>query len=185
MTASTRRTSSSQAADTVFIALLRAVNLGPVRAIAMKDFSRLCTDLGFKNVRTFIQSGNVLFRTARKEDDVRTALEKALAGHMNVKVDVFIRTASEMERILDANPFPRAEPGKVVVVFLAKPAPKGILDTVVAPGGEEVRVGTRELYIHYPNGQGRSKLKIRGDDGHGTARNINTVRKPVSLAAQL
>ena len=93
-------------ADTVFIALLRAVNLGATRAIAMKDLAKLCTDLGLKNVRTFIQSGNVLFRTARKEDDVRSVLERALARHMNVKVDVFIRTASEMMEILDANPFP-------------------------------------------------------------------------------
>jgi uncharacterized protein (DUF1697 family) len=176
---------TTRASETVFVALLRAVNLGPVRAIAMKDLSKLCTDLGFKNVRTFIQSGNVLFRTARKEDDVRNALERALARHMKADVDVFVRTASEMTKILDANPFPHAEPNKVVVVFLAKPAPQAILDMVVAPGGEEVRLGKRELYIHYPNGQGRSKLKIRGDAGHGTARNINTVRKLASLAAQL
>ena len=176
---------TSRTTGTVFIALLRAVNLGATRAIAMKDLSKLCTDLGLKNVRTFIQSGNVLFRTARKEDDVRNALEKALARHMKAEVDVFIRTAREMQRIMDANPFPHAEPSKVVVVFLAKAAPKAILDTVVAPGGEEVRLGKRELYIHYPNGQGRSKLKIRSDGGHGTARNTNTVRKLVSLAAQI
>jgi uncharacterized protein (DUF1697 family) len=177
--------SKKPASETLFIALLRAVNLGGTRLLAMKDLSKICTGLGFANVRTFIQSGNVLFRTKHKEPEVRTVLEKALTSHMKAKVDVFVRTASEMEDVLSANPFPEQEPSKVMVVFLDEPAPKSILETVVAPGGEQVKLGKREIYIHYPNGMGRSKLKIKGSGGLGTARNINSVRKLVSLAAQL
>jgi uncharacterized protein (DUF1697 family) len=180
-----RPMSKKPASETLFIALLRAVNLGGTRILAMKDLSAVCTGLGFANVRTFIQSGNVLFRTAREEADVCAVLEKALTSHMKTRVDVFVRTASEMERVLSANPFPDAEPSKVIVVFLPTPPPKSILDTVVAPGGERVELGRREIYIYYPNGIGRSKLKIKASDGQGTARNINTVRKLVALAAQL
>jgi len=171
--------------ETAYVALLRGVNVGGNRMLPMKDLSALCVKLGFASVRTFIQSGNVVFRTARSESDVQTALEKALVGHMKATVDVFVRTAKEMDDVLRANPFADAEPSKVVVIFFAKPVPKTVLDTVVAPDGEQVRLGRRELYIHYPNGMGRSKLKFRGADGQGTARNINTVRKLAGLAVQL
>jgi uncharacterized protein (DUF1697 family) len=67
---------------------------------------------------------------------------------------------------------------------MAAPVPNSVLETVIAPGGEQVALGKREIYVFYPEGLGRSKLKMRGTDGQGTARNINTVRKLADLAAQ-
>ncbi len=100
---------------------------------------------------------------------------------MGKKVDVMIRSASELRSILEANPFPAAPPAKVAVLFLSHAAPKGVLNNVATPGGEEVRSGNREIYIHYPNGMGQSKLKLPSTCGAATARNINTVTKLVAL----
>jgi uncharacterized protein (DUF1697 family) len=152
--------------------------------LAMKDLAGLCERLGYRGVRTFINSGNVLFRAAGSEKDVCAALEKALLKHMKADVAVYVRTAPELDAVLRDNPFADADPGKVIVYFMNASVPKSVLDTVVAPGGEQVALGKRELYIYYPEGMGRSKLKIRLTDDKGTARNINSVRKLLALAAQ-
>jgi uncharacterized protein (DUF1697 family) len=166
----------------LFVALLRAINVSGTGMLPMKELSAICIDLGFKKVRTYIQSGNVIFESALPEENVRAGLEQVLTIRMGKKVDVMVRSASEVRSILEANPFPDAPPAKVAVLFLSHPAPKGILDNLAAPGGEEVRLGNREIYIHYPNGMGRSKLKLPPACGAATARNINTVTKLVAMA---
>lgn len=147
----------------------------------MKDLSAICVDLGFEKVRTYIQSGNVVFESALSENAVRAELEQALTTRMGKKAGVIVRTASELRSILEANPFPEAPPAKVSVVFLSETVPKEFVDRVVAPGGEEVRLGDREIYIRYPEGMGRSKLKLPSTNGPATARNINTVTKLVAM----
>jgi uncharacterized protein (DUF1697 family) len=163
-----------------FIALLRAVNVGGTGKLPMKDLSALCTGrLGFENVRTYIQSGNVVFESSLSEDTIRTRLEKALTEQLGKQAHVVVRTASEMRSVLKANPFPKVEPARVGVYFLTERVGKRLLEDVVAPGGEEVRLGKREIYIHFPEGMGRSKLKLPG--GIGTMRNVNTVAKLVAM----
>jgi uncharacterized protein (DUF1697 family) len=175
-----RRTASSE--PRVLIGLLRAVNLGGTSVLPMKQLSALCTKLGFANVRTCIASGNVVFATAMSQDEARTRLEEALAAHMGRPVDVFIRDANEMRSVMEGNPFPDAPAAKVHVLFCASAVPAAVLQHVVAPDGEEIALGARELYIHYPNGMGRSKLKLpSARDLVGTARNMNTVRKLVEM----
>jgi len=166
----------------IFIALLRAINVGGTGILPMKELAAICADLGFDKVRTYIQSGNVIFESALPEDKIRARLEQVLTGRMAKKIDVLVRSASELHSILEANPFPDAEPRKVAVFFLSGPVPKGLLDNLVAPGGEEVRLGNREIYIHYPDGMGRSKLKLPSSVGAATARNINTVAKLAAMA---
>ena len=165
----------------VFIALLRAINVGGTGMLPMKELSALCTELGLAKVRTYIQSGNVVFESRLSEEKVRAALEKALAERMRKTIDVMVRTAAELRSVLEANPFPDAQPAKVAVVFRSGPAPKGLLENLVIPGGEEVRLGKREIYIHYPDGMGRSKLKLSSAVGVVTVRNINTVAKLVAM----
>lgn len=148
----------------------------------MKDLAAICVDLGFEKVRTYIQSGNVVFESALSENAVRAELEQALTTRMGKKRDVIVRTASELRSILEANPFPEAPPAKVSVIFLSETVPKTFVDSVVALGGEEVRQGNREIYIHYPEGMGRSKLKLPSTSGPATARNINTITKLVAMA---
>ncbi len=83
--------------------------------------------------------------------------------------------------ILSANPFHRMEPAKVGVAFLCEPPPKDLARNVVAPGGEKVQPGTREIYVYYPDGMGRSKLKLPLNGAAATVRNINTLSKLVEL----
>ena len=166
---------------TTYIALLRGINVGGTGILAMKDLAGLCADLGFTNPRTYIRSGNVLFESRLKEDQVRARLIKALADKMGKPIDVMVRTPGELRSILEANPFPDREPAKVAVAFLAGRAPAEALN-LRGPGGEEVRGGQREIYVYYPDGMGRSKLKLPLGGAATTVRNINTVAKLVSLA---
>ena len=144
----------------------------------------MCEGLGLDKVRTYIQSGNVIFESALSEKAARGRLEELLAKRMGKKMDVMVRTATELRAILDANPFPDAAPAKVSVIFMSGPVPKDVLKDATAPGGEKLGAGKRELYIYYPEGMGRSKLKIPRLKESGTARNINTVGKLVALATK-
>jgi len=164
----------------VFVALLRAVNVGGTGKLSMQDLVRSCTKLGFKNSRTYIQSGNVIFESTLAEKSVRARLEEALTRALGKPADVIVRTAAVLESVLEANPFPNIEPARVGVYFQSDPVNKSQLSQVKSPTGEEVRLGKREFYIHFPNGMGRSKLKL--PTGVGTMRNVNTVAKLVSMA---
>ncbi len=167
---------------TVYIALLRAVNVGGTGMLAMKDLSSLCTGLGFENVRTYIQSGNVVFKSRLARARVLAALERALNAHMGKKIDVVLREASELRRVLEANPFREFEPSKVTVAFCSMPVDKKACAKVVAPGGERVVAAAQEIYVYYPDGMGRSKLKLPITGGAVTVRNINTVTKLLAIA---
>jgi uncharacterized protein (DUF1697 family) len=166
---------------TTFVALLRAVNVGGTGKLPMKELVELCSDLGFDQVRTYIQSGNVVFKSKLSEKTVRTRLEKVLTERLGKPADVILRTATEMAAVWKGNPFPGAEPAKVGVFLMTDKVNKELMDRIVAPTGEEVRPGKRELYIYFPNGMGQSKLKIPG--ATGTIRNINTVAKLVAMTA--
>src|SRR5688572_7023932 len=100
---------------TTFIALLRAINVGGTGKLPMKDLVLLCTELGFDKVRTYIQSGNVVFASRLSEKTIRTRLEKALTEKLGKQAAVMVRTAAEMQAVLKGNPFPHAEPAKVGV----------------------------------------------------------------------
>lgn len=164
-----------------FVALLRAVNVGGTGKLPMRDLAALCTELGLEGVRTYIQSGNVVFRSRRSEKSIASALMQALAKKMGRRVDVAVRTAVQLRAVLRANPFPGGKPAQVAVVFLAASPPKGLLDDLPIPGREELRLAGREIYIHYPDGMGRSKLKLPATLV-GTARNLNTVAKLVKIS---
>ena len=168
---------------TTFVALLRAVNVGGTGLLPMKDLSALCTRLGFADVRTYIQSGNVVFRSDLSEARARKILEEALTERLGKPVDVMIRSGSELRAVLTGNPFPDAPPARVAVLFSSNPVPKSAVREVIAPGGEQAAAGKRELYIFYPAGMGRSKLKLPPTLGRTTARNINTVAKLVAMTS--
>jgi uncharacterized protein (DUF1697 family) len=165
----------------LFVALLRGINVGGSGLLSMKDLFGLCSKLGFQSVRTYIQSGNVLFESDLSESDIVSSLEEVLASKMRKKIHVMVRTQQEMSLVLENNPFKREEPAKVAVAFLSGALRKGFMKNVIAPGGERVLTGRREIYIHYPNGMGRSKLKLPLNDVAVTVRNINTVRKLVAM----
>jgi len=167
---------------TVYVALLRAVNVGGTGTMPMARLTELCTGLGLGHVRTYIQSGNVVFSSPWSADAARTALEMALTDELGTPAHVIIRTAAELERTVSANPFPDAEGAKIGVALAHEPVPPSSIDGIHAPGGEQVVAGERELYVLYPDGMGRSKLTLPKSLGPVTVRNMNTMVKLAGLA---
>lgn len=168
----------------VYIALLRAINVGGTGKLPMTELKAICEKLGFTDVKTYIQSGNVLFRADASEADVARTLDDALGKRLGKKPGVMMRSRKEIEAIVAKAPFPDAKPSFLIVSFLPETAPKDALDRMVAPDGEEAVVDGREIYVHYPIGSGKSKLKLPALNA-GTSRNINTVRKLAEMAAAM
>lgn len=166
----------------VFIALLRAVNVGGTGKLPMADLVRMAGKLGFREPRTYIASGNLVFEWEGSAGDVKSKLERALAEYAGKEVGVLVRTAAELAAVLEANPFAGKPPNRTMVIFLDSAPPTDVSEGVVGPAGEEVRTGRRELYVYYPEGMGRSRLTVPGAK-RGTARNINTVQKLVQLSS--
>jgi uncharacterized protein (DUF1697 family) len=169
---------------TSYIALLHAVNVGGTGKLPMTELKALCDGLGFIGARTYIASGNVVFKSDKSAQQVKAALEQALEGHMGKAVGVQIRTQSEMQAVLDANPFPGREGSRTLTLFVNSPPSADTPNTATGQGNEEIILGAREVYIYYPDGMGRSKLRLPIIKT-GTARNINTVAKLAAMAADL
>ena len=167
-----------------YIALLRAVNVGGTGKLAMADLTAMCRAAGFTRVQTYIASGNVVFDSKASAAKVKAALEARLLAHAGKPIGVVVRTASEMAAVLKANPFPHGATNRTVAIFLDKRPPSDALDHAVGAKDEELRLGAREIYVHYPGGQGTSKLQIPAAKA-GTARNMNTVAKLAEMAAKL
>ncbi|GAB3141060.1 DUF1697 domain-containing protein [Marisediminicola antarctica] len=170
---------------TVYVALVRAVNVGGTGTLPMTRLAELCTSLGLRHVRTYIQSGNVVFSSPWSADAARTALEMALTDELGTPAQVIIRTAAELERSVSSNPFPDAEGAKVGVALAHEPVPAAVVGGIPTPGGEQVVAGERELYVYYPDGMGRSKLTLPKSLGPVTVRNMNTMTKLVSLTRDI
>jgi uncharacterized protein (DUF1697 family) len=166
---------------TTYIALLRAVNVGGTGKLLMTELQALCRNVGFESVRTYIASGNVVFESAADSTRVKSQLEAALLGSTGKPVRAAIRTRSEMEAVLRDNPFPDAAPNRTLAIFLDQPPPPDALTKAVGVSDEEMRLGNREIYIHYGEGMSSSKLKVPAAT-IGTARNMNTVAKLVAMA---
>ncbi|ACI54153.1 uncharacterized protein (DUF1697 family) [Rhizobium sp. BK619] len=168
----------------VYIALLRAVNVGGTGALPMAELKTICEGLGFADVKTYIQSGNVLFRSDASETAVEEKLDAALGQKMGKRPGVMVRTRKALDAIAADAPFPDAKPNFLLVYFLPEKPPGDALDKMVAPDGEEAKLAAREIYVHYPKGSGRSKLKLPTLKS-GTSRNLNTVRKLADMAAAM
>jgi uncharacterized protein (DUF1697 family) len=173
------------------IALLRGVNVGGHNRLAMSDLRQLFAELGFAGATTLLQSGNVVFQSGRMASAALEArLEKEMRERLSVTADYIVRSTSEWQRVIAANPFAKqtqTAPNHLVVMFLksaAKAASVEALRKAIA-GPEVVQAGERCLYIVYPAGIGRSKLTgalIEKKLGvRGTARNWNTVLKLAAL----
>ncbi|MGR9273977.1 DUF1697 domain-containing protein [Rhizobium leguminosarum] len=169
---------------TVFVALLRAVNVGGTGSLPMAELKAICEGLGFSDVKTYIQSGNVLFRSDEAEKTVEERLDEALGKTMGKRPGVMVRSRKELDKLAADAPFPRAKPNFLLVYFLPEKPPGDALEKMVAPDGEEAKLAGREIYVHYPNGSGRSKLKLPALKP-GTSRNLNTVRKLAEMAAAM
>jgi uncharacterized protein (DUF1697 family) len=142
-------------------ALLRGINLGPHRRIAMPALRALVESLGHTGVETYLQSGNVVFTpTPGAPDDLAGQLERAIADETGLDVAVLIRTGEELAAVVEANPYSVGDPTKVVVAFLGEEIEQGQLGLgdLGAYLPDELTLVGREVYVSLPNGQARSKL---------------------------
>jgi uncharacterized protein (DUF1697 family) len=170
-----------------FVALLRAVNLGPHNKIAMADLKDIAEGVGLAEARTLLQSGNLIFQAkAQSSTALEKRLEAALLQKLALKTPVLVRSAAEWRAALDANPFSKeakSDPSHLVVMPLKAKAEKAPVAELVKAivGREQVRLGAQLLYLVYPDGIGVSKLTaalIEKKIGvTGTARNWNTAQK--------
>jgi len=177
---------------TTCVALLRGVNLGGNKMVPMADLRAMLADLGFADPRTLLQSGNAVFGArTRASTRVERMLERAVAQRLDLDVDVFVRTAREWRDLIAANPFTdeaRGEPSRLLVFFLRKAPDAAAVRTLEGAirGRERIRAAGAQLYVVYPDGQGRSKFTHTVVEKHlgtrATGRNWNTITK---LAAML
>jgi len=169
---------------TGYVALLRAVNVGGTGKLPMTTLTQMCETLGYEKVKTYIASGNVVFRSDASEDRIRSALEDQLRAYAGKSVGVIVRTAAEMADTLARNPFADSPGNRVLALFVDGPLSADPLDGVTGIKNEQIRVGKRELFVFYPDGMADSRLRIPSQR-HGTARNMNTVAKLAEMAAAI
>jgi uncharacterized protein (DUF1697 family) len=151
--------------------------------LRMADLRAIAEALGLGDVRTFIASGNLLFASRKREGTLKSDLECTLEKHMSRAVRVMVRTAKEMAGVVAANPFADEPGNRVVAIFLDEAPPGDALAQAKNVASERMALGRREIYVHYPDGQGRSKLRIPAAAA-GTARNMNSVAKMSELAKE-
>src|SRR4029078_4099754 len=169
---------------TAFVALLRAVNVGGTGKLPMSELREMCEELGFTGARTCISSGNVGFASRKAAAAVKAALEKRLAAYAGKTVGVMVRSAAEMAQVSADNPFPKAAPNRTMAIFLDAAPPKDTLAAIRGRKDEEIKLGKREIYVHYGEGMAKSKLFTPAAKT-GTARNMNTVAELARMAAEL
>src|SRR5579872_519576 len=167
-----------------WIALLRAVNVGGTGKLAMSELKAMCEELGFAAVKTYIASGNVVFTSRKSEAAIKSALEKRLEAYAGKPGGVLIRTVEEMAQVAANNPFPKLAPNRTVAIFLDRAPAADALKDARGQKDEKMKLGRREIYVHYGEGMGSSKLAIPAART-GTARNMNTVATLAKMAADL
>jgi uncharacterized protein (DUF1697 family) len=189
--ASGLKASGGAEASLTYIALLRGINVGGRNRLPMAALRSLAADLGYIDVRSYVQSGNLVFRAAAEPPELAARLERAVEHHCGVSVPVIIREARDWATYLATNPFPGAserEPS-LVMLALSKVSPReGATEQLRARAtqGERVLQAGDALWIHYPRGAGKSKLSPglldRTVGSAVTTRNWRTVREIAAMA---
>lgn len=163
-----------------WVALLRGINLGSRRRVPMARLRELAEDLGYTDVATHLNSGNLLLTSEAVEPVLAAQLAAALQESFGFAVDVVVRSGAELGEVLAANPYPHGDPKQVQVVFLAGPVAAGAADrmTELATSAEQFQLAPRHVYVDFAGGLARSKLAVglgRALGVPGTSRNLRTV----------
>jgi len=183
---------NSSPATSTYIALLRGINVGGHKIIKMDELRKAFEELGFDDVGTYVQSGNVVFKSAAKiSGDLAKKIEEMVLRRFSMAVLVIVRSAEEMGEVTTRNPFLKEsgiDAGKLHVTFLSqapqKTAVKGL--DAIPSGADQFRCRGKEIYLYCPNGFAGTKLSINAFEkvlGVGaTTRNWNTVNKLWEMA---
>jgi uncharacterized protein (DUF1697 family) len=179
----------------VILCMLRGVNLGGHNRVKMDDLKALCKSLKLCEPQTYVQSGNVIFKTDQRDlAKLTKKLEAAIQKKFGFQSDVILRSTKELRDVVTRNPFAKRRdihPGKLLVTFFSgdpgEEARKQVRAIKCDP--EELFIEGREAYIYFPNGAGRSKLNWavipKTLKVQGTARNWNSVTKMLEIAEKM
>jgi uncharacterized protein (DUF1697 family) len=179
---------------TTYISMLRGINVTGSKKVLMAELKLLYEGIGLKDVSTYIQSGNVLFRTTRKEniETLQTRISEVIKQHYEYDVPVIIRTVEEMEQVIENNPYIKAyENDKLYVTFLTEAPSKDYIKQLnsIEQGADKFELIDREIFLYVPEGYGKTKLsntffekKLKQQ---ATTRNLNTVKKLAALGKAL
>ena len=174
----------------VHIALLRGINLGPANRVSMPDLRAHLGELGYGDVRTVVQSGNIVLESTASAEQLAADLRAAIADRFDVDTPVVVRTAAQLQKVVDANPIPEAadDPKRYQVTFLDRACSaeeaRTLREADVSP--ERLHVAKREIYVWHVDGIIRSPaaaLLAKTVSRTQTARNWNTVLKLLDLTA--
>jgi len=173
-----------------YAVFLRGINVGGNKKIGMADLRSLLADLGYSDVATLLQSGNAVVTSAeRSPAKVARTIEAGIADRFGMIVACFVRTPTELQAVLDLDPFAGIadNPSRYLVLFLDEKPPADLGERLdpAAYAPEEFRLGEREVYLWLPNGQADAKLSefLLGKKSglHATGRNWNTITKVAAL----
>jgi uncharacterized protein (DUF1697 family) len=177
---------------TVYVAMLRGVNVGG-NSLKMDWLRDACANIGMQNIRTCVQSGNIVFSSRLAAAKLAETLKTTIDAKTRLPVSVVVRNASEMAKIVAGNPFVKQngiEPTKLHVTFLAKAPSKPALDKLDALAGtrDEYRLAKQEIYLHCPINYGETKLSNAAIEKAlsvgATTRNWTTVTTLCAMAAE-
>ena len=179
----------------VVICMLRGVNVGANNRVKMDDLKKLCISLKLRDPQTYVQSGNIVFKTDERDlDKLCKNLKSAIHKKFGFQSDVILRIAKDLRAVIAGNPFAKRKdihPGKLLVTFFtADPGEAARKQArAIRCDPEELFIEGREAYIYFPNGAGRSKLNWslipKTLKVQGTARNWNSVTKMLEIAEKM
>jgi len=166
---------------------LRGINVGGARKVSMAELRELATGLGWTEVATYLQSGNLLFTAEGGDVELSATLTAALKTRFDMDIDVIVRTGEEVRRLVAGHPFADGDPAHVVIACCDRPVSKAAEAKLagLAVEGERLRVVGADIYADFPDGQARSKLAVQLvsalKPATGTSRNLRTMTKLAEL----
>ena len=167
---------------TAFVALIRAVNVSGTGKLPKEDLKAIGKACGFEECRTFINSGNLLFRSEVAESTVKQRIEQRIAAYFGKAVPAYVRNSAEMAEVVARNPFGDDKPSRAFAYFIDEQPVQAMLDEARDVAGERLALGPRCIYISYGDGIGKTRLKLPAVKT-GTARNMNSVARIADLLA--
>ena len=174
-----------------YISMLRGINVGGEKKLRMETLREIYQSAGFWNIRTYLQSGNVMFETAESDlSGLTTVIETLVEETCGYPVKVFIRIPSEFTQILLNNPFVNTEKNKLHVTFLYQIPPATAWEKLIIPSGipDKFEQGNQDIYLYCPNGYGSTKISNsffeRKLGVATTTRNWNTVQALYRLSEE-
>lgn len=169
---------------TAFVALVRAVNVSGTGMLPKEELRAMGEACGFGKCRTFINSGNLLFKSDLPENEISRRLEQKLTDYFGRPALLFVRNAAEMEEAVRRNPFNDDKPSRVMAHFFDEKPVQAMIDEARDIAGERLALGPRLIYVSYGEGIGKSRLKLPAVK-RGTARNMNSVARIADLLAEM